>query len=296
MRFQALILTIAVIAGSSAPLRSQSWVQPSLEAGNSLLLEMGGSRDGSATIGVSGYPYPQSGEFSAFEVMRPAAALSNAASVASASVHIDWREKGAVTPVEDTGQCGSDWAFSAKGAVEGAHFLSTGRLFSLSAQQLLDCARSFGSMGCGGGLPIDGLHYFEKQGAVANADYRYTARDGTCRLSGLKPVINKISGTLSVPIGDDSNLLSMLEKHGPVSVRVEDNWILDYRGENMSCTSRSGSFMSALLVGAITRNGEPVWVLKFAMGTSFGASGYAYISRLRPNECGISDDAVVAVP
>jgi hypothetical protein len=296
LRFSALILAIAAIAGLSAPLRSQNWVQPPLEASNSLLLEMGGSRDESATIGVSGYPHQQSGEFSAFEMMRPAAAQSNAASVASPSVHIDWREKGAVNPVEDTGACGSDWAFSAKGAVEGAHFLATGKLFSLSAQQLLDCARPYGAMGCGGGLPIDGLHYLEGQGAVASADYRYTARDGPCRLTGLKPVINKISGTLSVPIGDDTNLLSMLEKHGPVSVRVEDNWILDYQGENLSCTSRSRSFISALLVGAITRNGEPVWALKFAMGTSFGAGGYAYISRLRPNECGISDDAIVAVP
>lgn len=76
---------------------------------------------------------------------------------------------------------GSCWAFSATGAIEGASALATGKLISVSEQELLDCAYSFG---CGGGWIDKALDWvIGNRGIASEIDYPYTARKGTCRAS-----------------------------------------------------------------------------------------------------------------
>jgi len=93
---------------------------------------------------------------------------------------VDWNKAGAVTPVKDQGQCGSCWAFSTTGALEGAEFVEKKTLLSFSEKQLVDCSGKYGNQGCNGGLMDNGFQYVQKRGITTEDKYPYQPVKGKC--------------------------------------------------------------------------------------------------------------------
>jgi len=130
----------------------------------------------------------------------------------------DWVSNGAVTPVKNQGQCGSCWSFSTTGAIEGAWYVKTGYLISLSEQQLVDCSRSFGNQGCGGGLMNEGFKYVVENGICPESVYPYTATDGTCQTCNSSPI--SVSSFKDVAPSNETALQEAVFRQ-PISVALE---------------------------------------------------------------------------
>jgi len=200
---------------------------------------------------------------------------------------IDWVSRGAVTPVKNQGQCGSCWTFSTTGAIEGAWEVATGRLVSLSEQQIVDCARGRPGDGCSGGNPPLAIEWAESHALCGENGYPYTARDGSCH-SCPSPVLQRgsVSGMQNVAASEYALKSALGEK--PVSVCVDANSWSYYRGGLFSDCGTSLDH-AVLAVGYDSSS----WKIKNSWGAGWGEKGYI---RLRMgNTCGVLDLASLAL-
>ncbi|NP_001170085.1 uncharacterized protein LOC113604962 [Zea mays] len=112
---------------------------------------------------------------------------------ASAPASVDWRASGAVTPVKNQGRCGSCWAFSTVAVVEGIYQIRTGKLVSLSEQELVDCDTL--DDGCDGGISYRALRWIASNGGITTeADYPYTGTTDACNRAKLSHNAVSIAG------------------------------------------------------------------------------------------------------
>lgn len=214
----------------------------------------------------------------------------------------DWRENNAVTAVKNQGTCGSCWAFSVTGNIEGLNAIKTGTLESFSEQELLDCDKT--DSACMGGLPDTAYKAIEQIGGLETEDeYPYKARKHQCTFNKTLHHVS-IRGAVDLPKKDEIAIAKWLVQNGPVSIGINANAMQFYRGGishpwKVLCRASSLDH-GVLLVGfgiakyPVFNKTLPYWIVKNSWGPRWGEQGYYRVFR-GDNTCGVSSMASSAV-
>uniref|UniRef100_A0A915Q721 Uncharacterized protein n=1 Tax=Setaria digitata TaxID=48799 RepID=A0A915Q721_9BILA len=207
----------------------------------------------------------------------------------------DWGEKGAVTPVKNQGYCGSCWAFSVTGNIEGVWAIKTGQLVSLSEQELVDC--DVIDQGCNGGLPVNAFQEIIRMGGLEPEDrYPYKAKNGTCHLVRADIAVT-IDDFVRIP-NNETVMKAWVAQRGPLSVGIDAELLAYYKGgilhpSRARCPS-SKIDHGVLITGYGVHNSMPYWIIKNSWGPQWGENGYFRLMRGK-DVCGVSEMASSAI-
>mmetsp|Transcript_6657 Transcript_6657/g.9755 ORF Transcript_6657/g.9755 Transcript_6657/m.9755 type:complete len:445 (-) Transcript_6657:191-1525(-) len=205
---------------------------------------------------------------------------------------IDWVAAGAVTPIKNQGNCGSCWAFSSTGAIEGAHFVETGELVSLSEQNIMDCDTA--DSACEGGLMENAFEFEESQNGLCSEDeYPYLATDDSvCSTNCTKVPHTQVKSYTDLPAGDKHALIASIVVQ-PTSIAMDAGALaFQFYSSGVfsddSCGADGSIDHGVLAVGYGTDedSGMTYFRVKNSWGESWGEDGYFRLKRHSPNQYG----------
>merc|ERR1712002_784082 len=203
---------------------------------------------------------------------------------------LDYREEGLVTPVKNQGHCGSCWAFSATGGIEGAWAKEVGDLIPVSEQQLIDC----GPGGCGGGN-MGPAWNTAADGIMREEDYQYEHEEKECRYDE-NMAVSYVTGHSSVPHNEEQLELALAELGYPISIGMRASSTFQHYShgvyDDLECVDDGKLNHAILIVGYHKTNPDnQYWIVKNSWGHNWGLDGYIKM-RMGHNICGLAKAAV----
>ncbi|KAF8668633.1 hypothetical protein HU200_051809 [Digitaria exilis] len=202
---------------------------------------------------------------------------------------VDWRTSGAVTPVKHQMSCGeqnqakddasrSCWAFAAVASIESLYKLRTGRLVSMSEQELVDCDHTPTDSGCAGGDPASAMWWVARNGGLATAwEYPYESKQGQCRRGRVR--VGWIRGGAAVESNSEA-ALELAVARQPVVVCINADTLQHYKSGVLSGPCAAGINHAVTVVGyGADAGGSRYWIVKNSWGDGWGEVGYVRMER-----------------
>jgi C1A family cysteine protease len=202
-------------------------------------------------------------------------------------VEFNWRDKGALSEIEDQGRtCGSCWAFSAAATYNAAYKIRNQTPVKVSEQHILSCAvgnngKPAGS--CSGGWYYPAYQWMVGKGVVKQNALPYTGHDAMCPtpppFEYRAVAWGFVTDKTSIPLNRE--IKQALCQYGPIASAMYATVAFQAYGGGFFNEHNKGKVNHAVTIVGLKDNAggkdQGAWLVRNSWSTKWGDHGYAWI-------------------